>query len=497
MLPSAVTMNMNMIRDPAVAGRNNEMLEPDAHARVLSAANKGLHPGAIFVGDRCNNVPLFQNASIAGGGGSSSSNDNTARSPAVVPQQQAFPIFTKTDKKRAMVNAKFFSECCMSGVPSSAASDAANQAQEKYERWWIRTQADEDGDSVRSGKRRRTEMAALSEEYNMPQWQAIRELPESIEKAKQALLAELARSGGDTTTPVFHEFVDILQRWYASADSDVRRIADTFDGSWKSLNKPSFSECLGRNDDGDYKYTLGRIAFDTFRPTGVVCSIKGVYNLIRPLQTSDTDSSNRPQSTPSRLLPESKSKNLRIYEYVTLTVLLDVDLQFGASYLISNLHYLTFGFSCSIVSLVQIEANQTRHGLPPGDSDYNIQQPIHAVMTNHGYLLPDPEISHRFTVWFSGGSLKPNDERDLEQWRKLFDPQLAPPYRLKELANTFASRIFLGTSTTAMQSDGSLQYSFKRPIGGHGQVFIDVLYNDDNFRVVRGHHGSYFCFCRS
>ena len=117
-------------------------------------------------------------------------------------------------------------------------------------------------------------------------------------------------------------------------------------------------------------------------------------------------------------------------------------------------------------------------------------------MTNHGFLLPDAEVKDRYSVHFTGGSLRPRDRKDLALWREVFDPQLAPPYKIKELAHMLASNIYLGAATQAMQEDGSLRYTLKRPIGGQGQSFIDVLYNDSNFRVVRGHHGSYFCFCR-
>lgn len=122
--------------------------------------------------------------------------------------------------------------------------------------------------------------------------------------------------------------------------------------------------------------------------------------------------------------------------------------------------------------------------------------PIKARLTNHGFLVPDPETKNRYTVHFSGGSLRPCDAKDLSRWREIFDPLLAPPYKVKELAHMLASNIYLGAATQAMQKDGSLRYCLKRPIGGRGQTFIDILYNDGDFRLVQGHHGSYFCFRR-
>jgi hypothetical protein len=41
-----------------------------------------------------------------------------------------------------------------------------------------------------------------------------------------------------------------------------------------------------------------------------------------------------------------------------------------------------------------------------------------------------------------------------------------------------------------------MNYTLKRPIGGHGSAFCDVLYLDDSLRIMRGHHGSLFIFSK-
>ena len=52
------------------------------------------------------------------------------------------------------------------------------------------------------------------------------------------------------------------------------------------------------------------------------------------------------------------------------------------------------------------------------------------------------------------------------------------------------------TIPTEMNPDGSLEYEFTRPLGGHGVAYVDVLYLDNSLRVVRGHRGTFFVFSR-
>ncbi|GKY99603.1 hypothetical protein MPSEU_000914600 [Mayamaea pseudoterrestris] len=435
---------------------------------------KGLHPGAIFVGDSVGPA-----SAICG-----KLNTDQAPSRTRVQQDATILFATTTDKKRAMANAKFLSECCMGGIPTSAATSAASEAQERFDKWWVQqcAPASEHGaDNIRPIKRKRESEREEEPSGDFKQVFGLTEAaegvspprivqPDCVRTAKKAIKLELRRTGGDTTTPAFHQCVETLHQWYVTAETKAAGLSlMSLDGSWKSLNRPSFTECLGQNDSGDFMYTLGRIAFDAFRPTNLICSMKGNYNLIKPVNEYNMENSRRPRSIPHRLSTQSNAEDIRVYD---------------------------------TISLIQIEAGQTRSGSTPApnsastEGDYTIQQPIQARMTNHGFLLPDPEVKNRCTIHFTGGSLRPRDKNDLAVWREVFDPQLAPPYKIRELAHMLASNIYLGAATQAMQADGSLRYSFKRPIGGRGQAFIDVLYNDDDFLLIRGHHGSHFCFCR-
>jgi hypothetical protein len=151
----------------------------------------------------------------------------------------------------------------------------------------------------------------------------------------------------------------------------------------------------------------------------------------------------------------------------------------------------------SIIVALTIEPDQTRSGKPANGSrgEDVIARPIRGIMTNYGYLLPDPNVANRLSVWFTGGSLEVNDDKnDLEEWKKIFGAD-APNRNMSECARVLAAKVLLGaTVSDQMEENGTLSYTLKRPIGGHGSAFCDVVYMDDNLRVMRGHNGSIFAF---
>jgi hypothetical protein len=167
---------------------------------------------------------------------------------------------------------------------------------------------------------------------------------------------------------------------------------------------------------------------------------------------------------------------------------------------------LLFVSFTSIVVSFTIEAGQTRRGKPASQkgassssSEYIVRRPIRGLLTNHGYCVPDPNVPNRLSVWFSGGSLEVQDDiHDLDEWKQLFDENEAPRRDLGELARVLAAKCLLGAHLPhSMEEDGSLTYFLKRPIGGHGHVFVDVLYCDETLRIVRGHRGSIYASIRS
>lgn len=69
-----------------------------------------------------------------------------------------------------------------------------------------------------------------------------------------------------------------LVKAYSDSQIDGR---DKCEGMWLTLSKPTYKDNLGPNQEGDPQYTLGRMAFDMFRPTQLVCSIQGNFNQVK------------------------------------------------------------------------------------------------------------------------------------------------------------------------------------------------------------------------
>jgi hypothetical protein len=117
-------------------------------------------------------------------------------------------------------------------------------------------------------------------------------------QTKAELLRALARSGGDVTTPDFERAlqlltglndppVDVRKRVKPPCSSSSRRKKQSppsLEGMWIEISKPKFRDCLGLNANRDYKYSLGRMSFDMFRPTSLVCSIQGSFNPVHEVK---------------------------------------------------------------------------------------------------------------------------------------------------------------------------------------------------------------------
>lgn len=147
---------------------------------------------------------------------------------------------------------------------------------------------------------------------------------------------------------------------------------------------------------------------------------------------------------------------------------------------------------------ITIEPGQDRRGIAKAEdgNDYSVPKPIRGILTNQGYAVPDPNVPNRLSIWFSGGSLEVQDEpADLEEWKRVFDSSCAPERNLREYADILAARVLLGALLPEdTEEDGTMSFTLKKPIGGHGCAYCDIVYMDEDLRIMRGHHGSvYVC----
>jgi len=150
-------------------------------------------------------------------------------------------------------------------------------------------------------------------------------------------------------------------------------------------------------------------------------------------------------------------------------------------------------YSSSIIAAFTIEPPSEEF---PDAPNRDVKDPIKGIMTTYGYTLPDPNEPNRLSIWITGGRIEPNGSpADHDRWRRQF--QLHPAqHSLGEKAKLLAVKLLMGAQLHPMAPDGSVEYTFTRPLGGHGIAYVDTLYCDSSLRVVRGHRGTVFVFSR-
>jgi len=177
-------------------------------------------------------------------------------------------------------------------------------------------------------------------------------------------------------------------------------------------------------------------------------------------------------------------------------------------------HTIYFHPFCSIVTAFTVESTLADDEFRNAPNQ-GVVRPIRGIMTTYGYTLPDPKNPHRHSIWITGGRIEANnDPADQRAWRHLL-AQHPPQHTWKEQAKLLAVQWLMGavmpvapspssedpTMTAGQDPDdtnatGAMEYTFTRPLGGHGMAYIDTLYVDDTLRIARGHRGTTFVFSR-
>lgn len=124
-------------------------------------------------------------------------------------------------------------------------------------------------------------------------------------------------------------------------------------------------------------------------------------------------------------------------------------------------------------------------------------RPIRGIMTTYGYTLQDPNDETRRSVWITGGKIEPNnDDDDHDNWMSFFQKH-PPTYSFGQKAKLLAVKLLMGATVPAVDPiTGIMEYTFTRPLGGHGMAYVDTLYCDKTLRIVKGHRGTIFVFTR-
>lgn len=99
-------------------------------------------------------------------------------------------------------------------------------------------------------------------------------------------------------------------------------------------------------------------------------------------------------------------------------------------------------------------------------------------------------------MWFTGGTIEPNDETNKTEWFKIFGAD-SVKHEPKERAMQLASKALLGVKLSeSLSEDGSMSFYLSRPIGGHGNAFVDIAFCDKSLRIIRGQHNSIYVLAK-
>ncbi|KAL7537027.1 hypothetical protein ACHAXR_011885 [Thalassiosira sp. AJA248-18] len=298
---------------------------------------------------------------------------------------------------------------------------------------------------------------------------------------------------------------------YSGSEVGGPTASDLLEGNWVNLSRPNYIECLGKNTENDFMYTLGRMSFDMFQPGGLICSVQSTHNTIKIIGEREE----LPAFIPKSLKEEVAS-------------LCDSGNEDGTAK-----RPLLRSYDIAVSLTIEPPASV---GQPEPPATPTPTKRMRALMSVKGYVLPDPDTPNRLTVWFTGGKLSParlaadgvgemDDDEDqaeyndqppcnntktaeaapssdegyggFEDWTAMF---AKGKWRktLGERARAMAAKLLLGADVpNKMEEDGHMEYTLHRPVGGHAKVYVDVLYLDEDILIMRGHHGTIYAMARS
>lgn len=301
-----------------------------------------------------------------------------------------------------------------------------------------------------------------------------------ITKAKESLKRTLLENNGNISHPAALEAIATLQflssKHHHSDVSSNDNEEYTNDpikhtGTWRMISAPSFPGRLpsssssndDHHDDGTIikaRYTLGRMAFNMFKPTNLVCCVHEILNIVEPLDDNDNNNANIKQKDGDNPIWERSYNN---------KVIMDIEIK-------------------------QSSDTSSKENYAPTI----IRVP--AQLVNYGVCTPSSSHPSRLSVKFTGGILQPNFDMNCPSntqltmaWKQTFEGAIS-----KELqSQSIFAKVSSTVSNVVMKlmmglrppvDDGSLTQSYwiERPIVG----YLDILYMDDDIRVSRGNRGT-------
>jgi hypothetical protein len=133
----------------------------------------------------------------------------------------------------------------------------------------------------------------------------------NIETVRNQLIEDLRQSGGQIDTPEVVRCMEILQTYYSSGG--LQKVdPSSLRGNWLTISKPTYTECQGKSKTGESMYTLGRIGFDMFKPSGLLCSVQASFNNVQPINPKNPG---RPLHVPKKLMRDIQKGECQLHSY--------------------------------------------------------------------------------------------------------------------------------------------------------------------------------------
>jgi len=200
---------------------------------------------------------------------------------------------------------KFVHGCYTNGVPRKNVVEALKNSENIYNDWWLGKRIQNREKIINSPRLGHQENLELTSDAEKEELKTLDNL--SIETAKTYLLYTLKdKTRKPEENPQFISAWNNLHADFLNKQDNPQDTLKTMSNIWLTMNPPAFKGCLGENKNGDKLYTLGRMSFDMFRPTDLICSIQWAFNVISPLEHKD--------QVPETLRSEGSKNDFRVYK---------------------------------------------------------------------------------------------------------------------------------------------------------------------------------------
>jgi hypothetical protein len=324
---------------------------------------------------------------------------------------------------------------------SSASSSSRRDAKEKFKRLIIEHKGDADHEDVKEAL---DELVQLAKEERNKKDRARR----NKEKTKSAntKIGQDDGNGDDATTEVDNS-------WSPAQSMEMNT------GQWRAITTPPFpGKIVCDNDtDGKSRFTLGRMSFNMFKPTKLICAIEDIINIIRPIDASANEGND------SSLL------------------------------LLSDIINSTRNASGDIPAWTQ-----TYHIQVTMDIEMPTMTTLPAKLTNYGFCFPEKHAI--LGVKFCEGKLEPGFDMSCPDnaalatvWKETFDCAITK----ESYTQSYLSRagtwlihkvmyMLMGLEPPSDSVDYTQTYKIGRPYVGQ----FEFIYIDKDLRVTKGNRGT-------